>query len=188
MKNFIVVADQDRGKSFFIKNELLPRFQDGKRKNFIYDINREYGKFKNEVRGLPTKDDFLRMVPDNNNSNCNVVFEEATAFFSRAGVGESKVNQHIFRRFHTGNLNIFVFHGLNFIPSDILHAIDFFVIFKTTDRLDQVEKKFSNYPKIINAFLDVQQKTKDTFFDRENKRYADQRSKQFFHYKAVVAK
>lgn len=193
MKNFIIVADQDRGKSFFIK-QLLKRFQKDSngtiRKNYIFDINLEYRMFKNEISGLPEKLDFLKRTPVTTSppSRCNVVFEEATAFFSRAGVTESSLNAHIYRRHHSKNLNIFVFHGLNFVPVDILLAIDFIVLFKTSDSLQMVQKKFSNYPKVIEAFIDVQKKTQNTFFNREKKTYPDKHSKDFFHYKKIIAK
>ena len=188
MKNFLVIADQDRGKSFFIKENILKKFHS--RKNYIYDINLEYTQFKNEIQGLPSKENFLDIVPNTTKppSACNVIFEEATAFFSRAGVTESKLMQHIYRRFHTKNINVFVFHGLNFVPVDILPSIDFIILFKTSDDVSEVEKRFKRYPKIISAFLEVREKTKNTFFNRELKTYPDQRSKEFFHFYKVVAK
>lgn len=186
MKNIVVVANQDRGKSFWVK-EFLKKFHE--RKNYIFDINKEYGGFVNSYKGsMGDKEMFLNSVPKKDKSNVNVVFEEATAFFSRAGVGDSGINEHIFRRFHTGNLNIFIFHSLNFIPGDILFAIDFFVIFNTNDTLEKVSKKFDAYPKVIEAFKEVQEKTRNTFFNREFKTYPDQRSKEFFHFKKIVAK
>lgn len=191
MKNYVVIADQDRGKSFFVKNDILKKFHH--RKNYIYDINGEYGEFRNELQGLPSKEEFLKIVPCDTNppSNCNVVFEEATSFFSRGGTTESALNLHIFRRFHTKNINVFVFHGINMVPLDILIAIDFFIIFKTSDDVEKLEKKFSGHPigeRLIEAYKDIQEKTRGTEFNRETKTYKDDHSKKFFHYKRVIAK
>ncbi len=192
MKNFVVIADQDRGKTFFVKNEILKKFHN--RKNYIYDINLEYSEFKNELKFLPTKEEFLKVVPMGNQaapSKCNVIFEEATSFFSRGGVTESALNLHIFRRFHSQNINVFVFHGLNFVPLDILTSIDYFVIFRTSDSENLLQKKFGTHPigqKLLSAWHDVMQKTEGTKFNRELKNYPDEKSKQFFHYKRIIDK
>lgn len=192
MKNFVIIADQDRGKTFFVKNEILKMFHG--RKNYIYDINLEYSEFKNEIKNLPTKEEFLKIVPVGNQQNpskANVIFEEATSFFSRGGVTESALNLHIFRRFHSQNINVFVFHGLNFVPLDILTAIDYFIIFKTSDNETLLQKKFGGHPigvKLLDAWHDVMKKTKGTKFNRELKTYPDEYSKNFFHYKRIIDK
>jgi hypothetical protein len=185
MKNFVVIAEQDRGKTFFVKNEILKRFS--KRKNFIYDINMEYNEFKNEIRFISDKDQFLNDVPCNTNSNVNVIFEEASAFFSKNGSTAKGTIKHICRRFHTKNINVFVFHALDQVPTDILYYIDFIVLFKTKDNKEKIESTFKAFPNIIEAFNDVQEKTKNTFFDRFKKSYADDYSKQFFHYKRIIS-
>ena len=189
MKNFLVIADQDRGKSYFIKNEILKKFHS--RKNFIYDVNLEYLDFKNEIplNRFVSKDEFLNTIPLTTHppSSANVIFEESTGFFSRAGVTESSLMLHIYRRFHSKNINVFVFHGLEFVPLDILPSIDFIVLFRTSDNPTKIEKKFTNYPKILNAYFDIQEKTKNTFFDRIKKTYPDEHSKNFFHYKRVIS-
>ena len=175
MKNIIVVKAQDRGGSYFIKNELLPKFQNG-RLNFIYDINNEYGQFHNNLNDyfdeLPDVEEFMSVVPHDTNSFCNVVFEEATGFFSNSGSGSKKILRHITRRFHTQNLNIFIFHSLLKIPNYIYDYMDFIVLFKTDDDQAEVHKSFKSYPKIIEAFDDVKNKTDNTYFNREKKIYA----------------
>lgn len=189
MKNIIVIKSQDRGGSYFIKNTLLPPLQ--KRYNFIYDINLEYN-FKNKVndfyKELPSMDEFLSIIPDEKNSFVNVVFEEATGFFSRSGATSGNLLKHITRRFHTQNVNIFIFHDLLKIPDDIITYIDFMVLFRVSSDPIKVYKKFESYPKIIEAFNDVQKKTENTFFDRENNFYPDERSRNFFHYKRITTK
>lgn len=185
MKNFLVIAEQDRGKTYFVKNEILKRFS--KRKNYIYDINLEYKEFKNEIRNIEGKDEFLNLVPCQTNANVNVIFEEASAFFSKNGSTAKGTIKHICRRFHTKNINVFVFHALDQVPTDILYYIDYIVLFRTKDNKDKIESTFKAFPKIIEAFNDVQQKTKNTFFDRFKKVYADSNSKQFFHYSRTIA-
>ena len=184
MKNFIVIAEQDRGKTFFVKNEILKRFTS--RKNYIYDINLEYTEFKNQIKFVSDKDSFLESVPCNTNSCCNVIFEEASAFFSKAGSTAKGTIKHICRRYHTKNINVFVFHALDQVPTDILYYIDFIVLFRTKDNREKIESTFKAFPNIISAFNDVQQKTNNTYFDRFKKTYADEYSKQWFHYNRVI--
>lgn len=185
MKNFIICAEQDRGKTFFAK-DLLKKFCN--RKNYIFDINNEYREFKNEAANFADKDTFLEKTPSVSNSCLNVVFEEASAFFSKSGSTSKNTIAHICRRFHTKNINLFIFHALDQIPTDILYYIDFIVIFRTKDNLAKVEKKFSDFPQIIQAFKDVQEKTNGTEFNRFKKTYKDERSKKNFHYKKIITK
>lgn len=190
MKNFVVIKAQDRGGSHFIKKELLPKFQN--RDNYIYDINNEYTMFKNKVKDyfdeLPDIQEFLEFVPHTTGSYCNVVFEEATGFFSRSGAGSSLALKHITRRFHTQNLNIFIFHSLMKIPTDIYDYMDYLVLFRTDDDPYEVHKAFKSYPKIISSFDRIRALTEGTEFNREKKTYKDERSKEFFHYKEIISK
>lgn len=192
MKNFIIVKSQDRGGSYYIKNTLLPRISVNGRQNYIYDINLEYLNFENKLNDLfdelPDITEFINCVPMSTNSFCNVVFEEATGFFSVSGSSQKILMRHITRKFHTKNFNIFIFHSLLSVPVDILRHIDFIVLFRVGDDEEEVYKKFKAYPNLLSAFKDVQEKTKDTFFNRETGKYKDERSKQFFHYKRIVVK
>lgn len=186
MKNFIIVAEQDRGKSYFCKNEILKKFHN--RKNYIFDINNEYGEFKNEARNFATKDLFLNNTPSKINSCLNVVFEEASAFFSKQGGTSRDTISHICRRYHTKNINVFMFHAIDQIPKDILYYIDFIVLFRTKDNLENVQKIFKDYPQYIEAFKRVKQKTENTFFDRFKKTYLNEHSKKYFHYHEIITK
>lgn len=186
MRNIIVIADQDRGKSFLIKNEILPKFS--ARKNYIFDINKEYGKFKNEAANVFSKDEFLNFVPSERGSNANVVFEEASAFFSKTGSTSKGTIEHICRRFHSGNLNIFVFHALDQVPTDILYYIDFIVLFRTLDDVTKIQKTFAGRKKILSAFMKVRQRTENTRFDRVKKTYPDEYSRLHFHDKVFIEK
>ncbi len=190
MKNIAIVASQDRGKSFLIKNELLPNFQNN-RDNYIFDINNEY-EFKNQLwvkfKELPEINEFLEAVPHHTDSYCNVVFEEATGFFSKSGSLNKIALQHVTRRFHTKNLNIFVFHSLLGIPEQIRMHMDFIHLFRTDDNIDDVDKEFKKYPKVVEVFKDVKDKTENTYFNRHTKTYPDEYSKNWFHYKRIINK
>lgn len=185
MKNFIVIKAQDRGGSYFIKNELLPKFN--ARKNYIFDVNQEYKKFKNEAGHIWEKEEFLKTVPCETNSKVNVIFEEASAFFSKNGGTSKDTIKHICRRYHSKNINVFVFHALDQVPTDILYYIDFIVLFRTQDNPLKIQKTFAGWPKIIKAFEKVQRLTEGTQFDRERKTYPNEHSKKFFHHKEIIA-
>lgn len=199
MKNIVIVASPDRGKSFFTKNELLKKFTVSKlangkmikRRNFILDWNSEYTEFKNSFTGNNDKDTFMNEVilkTSADNSCCNVVFEEATMFIRDVGVPDGRIMNLLSRRFHTKNLNIFIFHLIKKINIDILGMTDFLIILRTEDKPEAIYKKFSDYPKIIEAYEDVKEKTENTFFNRETKTYPDERSKNNFHYKRILTK
>lgn len=201
MKNILIVGSPDRGKSFLTK-QILTKFQKAKdgtqRLNYIYDINNEHRKFPNEVdkyfKGGVGIHEFLDFVTakDANGvtkiQKSNLVFEEATVFFSNSGNLNTKIIDLLSRRFHTQNLNILLFHSLRKVPLDILDFTDFFFMFKTEDMLNNVEKKFSDHPKVVQYFKEIQAKTAGTEFNREKKLYKDQRSKDFFHYHKCIAR
>lgn len=192
MKNILVIKAQDRGGSYFIKNELLPTLQQKGRENWIYDINGEYNMFHNALfdhfRELPEIEEFLDAVPHDTDSYVNAVFEEATGFFSKAGNGSRRTMRHVTRRHHTKNVNVFVFHNILAVPEYIRIHMDFWVLFRTDDNPAEVRKEYRDFPKVIEAFNDVQEKTAYTYFNREKKIYANEHSKKFFHYKRIVSK
>lgn len=189
--NIAVVAMQSRGKSNFIKLDFLPKFQGGKRENWIFDFNNEYdfeNKLWDKFDELPEMQDFLHAVPCETDSFCNVIFEEATGFFSKAGTQNKKVFQHVTRIHHTKNINVFVFHSLVDIPEQVRKYMDFIHLWRTDDDPLDVEKEFKSFPKIIEMFYDIREKTENTFFNRRKKTYPDEHSKKWFHYKRIYAK
>ncbi len=181
-KNVVFVGSPDRGKSFACKNFLK---KISYRENYIYDINNEY-EFKNEFSPFTNMEDFLETIEDVEDSN--IVFEEASAFFSSQGSTNKNVINQLCRRFHTRNFNILVFHSLRKIPIDILDYIDIMYIFRTEDLPQNVYKRFGSVPRIIKMYEDVYNKTDRTEFNREKKTYKDDNSKKYFHYHRIYTK
>lgn len=188
MKNFLVIKEQDRGGSFFIKNRILKKFCKGRR-NYIYDPNYEYAEFKNHADEIYELEEFLDFVPCETNSFCNVVFEESTSLFSKSGRSPKKLKKHTIRRFHTKNINVFVFHSLDEVPLEFLINIDFIVLFRTGDDIENMEKKFKRkFPKIFYAWLEIQKVTEGTKFNRKLKTYPDEYSKNHFHDCKIISR
>jgi hypothetical protein len=197
MLNILAVGAQGRGKSNFIKT-FLSNFK--KRKNWIFDPNQEYN-IPNCAKNILTRDEFLELVPHGKNSCVNVVFEEASGFFSKMGGIPQNLVKHICRRYHTKNINIFSYHALTQFNADNLIYIDYIVLFRTQEKPEKVYKNFDGYNKIILAYDDVISKTNGTNFDRHNKVYlpgsyinangkkvnvsADY-SKKFYHYSQII--
>jgi len=195
MKNILIVGSPDRGKSFLLKS-ILKDFS--ARHNFMYDINREHTEFPNQIKnhfkGFPSIPQFLELMTKENEdgtayvSSSNIVFEEASAFFHPSGGLDLKTRNILSRRFHTQNLNIFLFHSMGMIPQNILVFADFTFLFRTEDNPDDVEKGFKKHRKYIEAYHDVRAKTENTFFNREKKTYRDEHSKKWFHYNRCIAR
>lgn len=210
MKNIVICGFPGRGKSYKTK-EILADFQkntDGSpRLNYMFDLNKEYTMFPNEVnkhfKKFPGIVEFKEFIIERDIEGANIVFEEATAFFSNSGSIDQRTLNLLSRRFHTQNLNIFLFHSLRKIPLDIMDFVDFFFLYRTEDMPGNVEKKFKDHPKLIECYLDVRAKTNGTQFDRERKIYLPgsytddvtgqvkhvtaEYSKAFFHYKRTIA-
>jgi hypothetical protein len=180
--NILFVGAQGRGKSNGIKN-FLKNFQH--RDNYIFDPNEEY-RFKNKARNIFEREEFLEKVPHHKKAAVNVVFDEASAFFSKSGSLPRNQAVHICRRFHTQNINIYGYHDLTQFNVDNMIYVDFIVLFRTSGSPIKVREKFGPYDKLIKAYEDVQRRTEDTFFDRMNKTYPDDRSRQWYHYNQVI--
>lgn len=142
--NIAVIGGMGSGKSTYIKNRLqtLP----GKR--FIYDPNEEYQE-PNQYRGRMIIKDFTRIVNERSRNAVNI-FEEATAFF-RHGATDANLIDLMTRKRHYRVINFFVFHNINAIPVYVFSYLDYIVLFKTNDRGDLIEKKYSENPQIIKA-------------------------------------
>ena len=201
MKNILIVGEPGRGKSHMAKT-ILKKFakdKEGERINCIFDINGEYKEFKNELNkhfkggvGINQFLDFVTAKDEQTGKtkvvHANILFEEATFFFSNSGNMNLRTIDLMCRTFHTKNLNIFNFHLLRKVPADVYGFADFTFIFRTKDRLNDIEDRFDDYPEVIEAWKDVMKKTDNTFMDRATKKYKDERSKQFYHYHKCIAK
>ena len=126
---------------------------------FIYDVNNEYGQPRMEIN------DFLERATQKRNSL--IVFEEATIFFGTKGRSEKLLEILVGKR-HTKNLIVLCFHGLRFVPNDILALTDYIFIKKTNDNPNYLSGKFAEYPKIIQAY-EKAQSSPDRFYTEKIK-------------------
>ena len=187
-KVFALIARKGAGKSYFIKEKILSPW--GFRKTYIIDWNDEYTAFKNEFTLPTSKENFLQLINErasHKGARSNIIFEEATHFLRKMGNTDGRVISQITRTFHTKNIVVFVFHSMLAVPHDFFPNIDFWVIFQTQDNPHEVRKHYKGREDILNAYLDVYEKTKGTLFDRANKTYPDEYSKNFYHYKKIIA-
>lgn len=152
--SIIVVGGTGQGKTTFVCN-LLKRFE-GKRL-YILDPNEEgaYRPFKNLYGGEMEGEAFTRFAAnDERAQGCVNVFEEATPIFMHGNRNKNLVKL-LTRKRHKRQVNIFVFHAVNSIPTEMFFYLDYAVLFKTNDRADLLAKKYENFPKITEAVKDL---------------------------------
>jgi hypothetical protein len=162
MNVYIVAGQTGAGKSYFIKNSLIPEMVLRQYKLFIFDINKEYlnlcqnqdtDSYKNLYSNFVGIDNFLMTVKHQINS-C-IIFEEATAFFSNKGINSKTLLDLQVRKRHTNNVLVFVFHSLRQIPVEIFDFCNYLILHKTNDRADIVNTKFKFNPDILETFEKV---------------------------------
>lgn len=150
----IVCGRRGSGKSYFVKNEIVGKYNGPK---LILDINNEY---KDGILVKPDK--FIQMAKNVRASL--IVFEEATMYMSNKGDVEELRWLNVQSR-HNANTIVYVFHGLQYVPLNILNQADLLVLLKTGDNRALVERKFGNDPRIYNSFLKLQRSVRK--YDRE---------------------
>lgn len=143
MKSMIVVGGTGRGKTTFIKNEILAHVKNP----IIYDINNEYYD-KDYI--LPEMGEFIEKVKQVKNKL--FVFEEATSFFDHSERTAKEMKKLLTRKRHTNRSFIYVFHALHQVPISILSHIDTFVLFKTNENPTLVKAKFRHFDRLIEPY------------------------------------
>jgi hypothetical protein len=117
-------------------------------------VNNEYKEYApSNISGIEFKK-FLALSKDKKNT-C-IVFEEATIFFSHAGSSED-IKNLLVRKRHTNNLIILNFHALRQVPLYILDFTNYMNLLNTNDNPATIEKKFGDFPEIIDAYRDLQE-------------------------------
>lgn len=157
-KSSIIVGQREVGKSTLLK-ELLS----GLNNRFIFDINREHTELNNLAVGEQLDDinKFFDRVKDVRNST--IVFEEATTLFKyRSPMEITKLLVQSSTR-HKNNNIFFVFHGLIYVPDDILTLCNYMFLKRTKGNPTSVLKKYDNYPEIIEAYQSIKN-NKDFYY------------------------
>lgn len=138
-KSILVVGMTDTGKTFEVK-KLLKAFSN--LTPLVYDVNNEYGYPYREI------EDFLEQAKDTRKSI--IVFEEATIFFGSKS-SDKMLRETLVKKSHNNNVVVLCFHGLRYVPNDILALVDYVYIKKTNDNSDYIKKKFKDEPHIFNG-------------------------------------
>lgn len=149
-KSIIIVGQREVGKSTLAKSLIkdLPN-------KFIFDINREHTELNNFARGNELDDIniFFNRVKDIRNST--IFFEEATTLFKyRSPMEITKLLVQSSTK-HKNNNIFFVFHGLMYVPDDILTLCNYMFLKRTKGNPTSVLKKYDNYPEIVEAYLSI---------------------------------
>lgn len=142
----LLIGGTGRGKSHFLKNEILPHIK----KPIIYDVNNEYYK---EQINLPDIDVFVEMIKPLKNRT--FIFEEASNFFTHSKGVTNDIKNMLSRKRHKNQFFIFIFHALHEVPIDIFKHINTTVLFKTKDRSTLINTKFRHDSSIIEAYNEV---------------------------------
>ncbi|NDF16195.1 hypothetical protein EB061_12905 [bacterium] len=121
------------------------------RPHYIFDVNNEekYRPFKNKWSKIVDIKKFLTELKPVKGSN--IIFEEATIFFSHSGATE-EIKSLLVQKRHTNNFLIFNFHSLRQVPLFILDFCDLLILGKTIDNRSNIENKFKDFSEIYEAF------------------------------------
>lgn len=140
-RSIIVCGRRGSGKSTTVKEKIISKY---KGKKFIYDVNKEY-----EGGVMMDMDKFHEIATGL--SNTLIIYEEATIFFSNKGDIKS-VREMLVRARHTNNIIVFIFHGLQYVPLNIMTLADLMILKKTNDNPELVYNKFKNHRGIFTAY------------------------------------
>lgn len=118
---------------------------------FVYDINREYG-----TASLPTMDAFLddalRM------RGRVILFEDATVFFGTTARHDKLIQLLVGKR-HARNCILLLFHSMRQVPLYVLDTLNGIAILRTNDQDRAVEKRYANWPHVVERWRQVQHST-----------------------------
>ncbi len=119
--------------------------------------------------------------------NSVIVFEEATIFFGNHGRVAELIELLVLNH-HSQNVIIFLFHSVRSVPVEIMDFVQFMHIYHTNDRVTLLKNKFRDDPDLLEILSDVYEKTLGTEKNRVTGEYADERSKEFYHYNRVYSR
>jgi hypothetical protein len=146
----VIIGSRKNGKSYFIKNSIIPKYRGPK---FIFDINNEYPG----LGSVMPMEDFLDQAIKKKGHL--IIFEEATVFFSNKG-DEKRLKHLMVLARHAPNTVIFVFHSIQSMPSYILTQTDLIVLFRTVENIALVRNKIGENVDIWRAFVEINNNSK----------------------------
>lgn len=143
MKCYALVGAKKSGKTTLAKRIVssIPA------PSIVFDKNNEWG------RPLVSMPDFIakaRAVRGH-----VIVWEDATIFFSTSGRNEGLLDVLVAAR-HTRNTSLLLFHSLRSVPLYVLDHLDGIFLLPTRDLPAKVEKRFEDWPAIVEGWRKVQ--------------------------------
>lgn len=142
-KGILLIGMTGQGKSTYLKKLV----EESGRRALIYDVNNEH----NQGRNLPDFNEFLDKATKVKNHI--IAFEEATIFFSSKS-SDKQMRELLIRKRHTNNLIVLLFHSIRTIPIDIFDFVNYYVLFKTNDRLAYIKNKYKE-SQILEDYLSL---------------------------------
>lgn len=149
------------GKSFYIKNSLIPLYYESvfkkqktdKKGIYVWDVQNEYLNNKDyqlninhEKKFEPDFNKFAAKHADKVNSL--FIIDEAAVALTTREFSKDTQNWFINAR-HDNNYFVFVYQGFNLIPNFVALFMERLIIFKTGDSNANVKKKFNNDKVIL---------------------------------------
>ncbi len=146
----IIVGMTGTGKTYQLQRIInsVPKL-----KPFVFDVQRNVGEFpNNHNKEHYDVDIFLTEAAKQRNSI--ICFEEATSFFEKGG------NVKLLRRMlvdkrHHGNVLVFLFHSIRYIPENIVSLCNYVVLLKTSDPEKYVRNCVLNSDKLQAGYEKV---------------------------------
>ena len=145
-RRIAVVGGSGQGKSFFIKNRLLPQFAQQSKNIFIWDKNGEYNpehdyklNINNWKKFERNREALIRNICDLQNSL--ILVDEAATVFNKRSFSQEFEEKMIGAR-HDNVIIIVVYHSLSAIPEYMVQYLDRLVLFKTHETATKFKTKF----------------------------------------------
>lgn len=83
-----------------------------------------------------------------------IILEDAVSYLPH-GANNVGITRPIAKKRFSGNAFIINFHALRQVPEYIMDYVDYMYIGKSRGNIKNIEKKFENYPEIIEAWYQV---------------------------------
>lgn len=142
----IICGATGQGKTTFA-TKLISKLPN--KKVFVFDVNNEFSDQEKrlgwERHTQLDKKLFLEQVAEKRNTT--VLIEDATGFF--ASRVSDKMLQLAQGKRHSGNTYIFLFHSVFYVPNNLNTFANYTVIFRTSDEVDKVLKKYPTYAPYV---------------------------------------